>query len=290
MTFQIIIIAQVLVSALMTIFTRKLSLTDRKLFFVIGAVSYGVVAIMGILLSLMFNAHSISFPQSQAWPYLILEAIFIPISWLLQYKIIQKLGASNAVLTTMLNYVSAACLGFVLLGDTFSVRFLIGLVFIMASIYIAFNVQPDTKHELQTSKLVVIVLVFCMALAFAFGMFTEKRAIDIIGVWSYAMFGWSLQFISSLVLLVLYGKREIVHTTAPKVRKAMLLGFITSIAGGLYIYALSIGTLSRTVIAASGKIALVMILAAIVLKERNSIKLRISAFVLAMGGLVFLTW
>lgn len=274
----------------MTIFTRKLSLTDRKLFFVIGAVSYGVVASMGILLSLTFNAHTLSFPQSQAWPYLILEAIFIPISWLLQYKIIQRLGASNAVLATMLNYVSAACLGFVVLGDTFSVRFLIGLVFILASIYIAFNVQPDTKHELQTNKLVVIALVFCMAVAFAFGMFAEKRAIDIIGVWSYSLFGWSLQFVSSLGLLALFGRKEIPQLSATKTRKAMLLGLLTSVAGALYIYALSIGTLSRTIIAASGKIALVMILAAIVLKERNSIKLRISAFVLAMGGLAFLTW
>jgi uncharacterized membrane protein len=238
MSWQIIIVAQVIASAIMTVFTRKLSLTDRKLFFVIGGLSYGMVAIMGVVFSFVFGAASVNPAPAHAWPYLITEGAFIPISWLLQYKIIQRLGASNAVLVTMLNYVGTAALGLIFIGEKVSVYFWVGLILILSSIVIAFKVQPDTIHRQNTTTTLKIILVISMVATYSFGMFAEKQAIDIMGVWSYARIGWSLQFVGSLILVGLYGRSELSHLNFAKTQKGLFLGFLTSISGGLYIYTL----------------------------------------------------
>lgn len=288
MTWQSVIIAQVVVSAVMTIFTRRLALTDRKLFFVIGSLSYGMVAMMGFIYSVVFSGGLPSFPASNAWPFLLLEGFAIPIWWLLQYKIIGLFGASNAVLITMLNYAGAALLGFSFLDEPFSAGFFIGSLLILSSIFIAFWVQPDTTHHISVGLSTKVLLVLGMATSFSIGTLAEKQAIDLIGVWNYASFGWALQFICAMALLSLYGRHEWAHVTTKSVRGGLLLGLMTSVAGGLFIYALSTGTLSHTIVAASGKIALTMMLAAVFLNERNSLALRFLAFVLSVAGLLFL--
>ena len=288
MTWEIIIIAQVLVSAAMTVFTRRLALNDRKLFFVIGALSYGVVAAMGFIFSIVFGQGMPTLTNAAVWPYLVIEGIFIPVSWLLQYKVISMLGASNAVLATMLNYVGAAITGFIFLNEKYTLAFLIGALFILGSIYVSFRIQPDTVHSENSALKTKALIVTAMAIFFAIGIFSEKQAIDLIGLWYYASFGWGLQFVGAFLLLLVFGRDELNHITRRSVRSGLILGFVTSIAGGLFIYALSVGTLSNTIIAASAKIALVMLLAAVFLKETNSLKMRIAAFILAIIGLVFL--
>jgi drug/metabolite transporter (DMT)-like permease len=288
MTWEIVIIAQVLVSASMTIFTRRLALNDRKLFFMIGALSYGVVAAMGFIFSTVFGQGMPTVTNAAVWPYLVIEGIFIPVSWLLQYKVISMLGASNAVLATMLNYVGAAITGFIFLNEKYTLAFLIGALFILASIYMSFRIQPDTVHSENSSLKTKALIVTSMAISFAIGIFSEKRAIDLIGVWNYASFGWGLQFVGAFLLLLIFGRHELNHITRRSVRSGLILGFVTSIAGGLFISALSMGTLSNTIIAASAKVALVMLLAAVFLKETNSLKMRIAAFTFAIIGLVFL--
>lgn len=278
-----------MVSAVMTIFTRKLSLLDRKLFFVIGCASYGMVAVVGLLVSWMLGPTHLGFPAGNAWWFLITEGVCIPVSWLLQYKIIQYFGAGNAMLITMLNYVGTASFGFVVLHEAFSVTFLIGLACILASIFLAFKVQPDSEHKVRAGYMAVLLLIVSMVVTYSVGMLAEKQAISDIGVWDYARYGWFLQFVMAAALLLLYGRKEIPHVTSEKVRGGLILGFLTSMAGVLYIYAVSIGTLSGTIIAASGKIALVMFLAALFLKERNVLGLRAAALVLAITGLAFLT-
>lgn len=272
----------------MTVFTRKLALTDRKLFFVIGVLSYAMVAVDGFVLSMLLGGGLPEISSSHVWWYLIAEGIFIPAGWLLQYRIIGTLGASNAILITMLNNIGAAIMGFAFLNDAFSLTFLVGALFVIASILITFRVQPDTVHHESATFATKSLLVGSMVLFFSLGMFAEKQAINIIGVWNYACFGWGMQLIGALAIFGTYGRRELAHVTWKGVQRGLLLGFITSLAGGLFIYALSIGTLSHTIIAASGKIALTMLLAAIFLKERNALGLRFLAFGLSVAGLIFL--
>ena len=147
MTWQTVIIIQVLVSAGMTILTRRLALAQRQLFFVIGVLTYAVVALMGLLYTLIFTGGLPHLPHGHVWLYLLLEGSCIPVAWLLQYKIIDLLGASNTVLISILNNVASALLGIILLHDAFSLRFIVGSLLVLCSIVIVFQLQPDSRHH-----------------------------------------------------------------------------------------------------------------------------------------------
>jgi drug/metabolite transporter (DMT)-like permease len=286
MTWQLTIILQILVSSVMTVFTRRLSLTSKKVFFGVGLFSYLAVACAGWLYAL--TAHTgLGVPPASVWPYLLIEGICIPASWLIQYKIISRVGAGNAVIVTTLNTFSTALLGILLLGENLTFTFIVGALLVFAGVVIALLLKPDTKHVDKMSFQAKLLLTVGGAVLFAIGMYAEKVAINGIGVWDYAAYGWSLQAVGALLLYGLFGRHESVHVTPTIVQKGIVLGILTSVAGGLYIYALNQGTLSQTIVATSGKAAVVILLAALFLNERRLLQYKVVAFALTAVGLWF---
>jgi len=288
MSWQIVMLFQIIVSSVMTIFSRKLALADRKLFYVIGVCSYAMVAVMGIIYTLVFQGGVTGLPSAEGWLYIVVEGICIPASWLLLYKLIGIIGASNSMIVSLMNTMTTAFLGIVLLREPLTLMFLAGAALLLASGYLALTTQADTEHHRRVALGKKIGLIAGMVALYAAGMYSEKQAIDTIGVWDYAAFGWSMQFVGAIVICALFGRSEFVHVKRVSVHKGLLLGFMTSIAGVLYIYALSIGTLSHTVVANSGRVGLTMVLAALLLGEHNSLGRRATALLLSVAGIALL--
>lgn len=283
--WPLIIVVQVIVSSVMTIVTRKLSLSNQRVFFVVGFFTYLVVALMGILYSIVFGVDLSYTPSIDDWKLIVPAAIGIVISWLVLYRTIALVGASNAVLITMANYIGSAVLGYTLLGESVSSTFLAGAALIIASMWIAFTVRPDTSHGSNAPMYVKVGLVITMMICFSFGMMFEKLAIDSMGVWEYARYGWPMQFVFASIFVAIVGRKELAHLDRATVKKALILGLFTSVAGGLYILALSLGTFSGTMLASSAKITLTSVLAYVFLQERNALGLRIIALAAAIAGM-----
>lgn len=279
---------QIVVSSLMTIFSRKLVLADRKLFYVIGVCSYATVALMGFIYAFVFHGGVAGLPSATGWLYIIVEGICIPASWLLLYKLISIIGASNSTITSLMNTMVTALLGIILLHEPLTLTFLAGAALLLTSGYLALTIQADTRHHRKVTLGKKVALIVGMVGFYAVGMYCEKQAIDTVGVWDYAVFGWGMQFAGATIICLLFGRSELAHVTKTSVRKGLLLGFMTSIAGVLYIYALSIGTLSHTVVANSGKVGLTMILAALLLGERNALGRRTIALLFSLVGIILL--
>lgn len=269
----------------MTIFSRHMTLSIRKVFFGIGVFSYLVIAVMGLLFSIVSNHGLPSLPGSGAWPYLLIEGLFIPTAWLIQYKIIGHIGAGNTAIVSIVNTVGTSILGILLLHEGFSFFFAVGAALIMTSALISLTINPDSGHHRDVPLRTIVMLIFIGMVFFAVGMYSEKVAINIIGVWNYSAFGWGMQSIGAATVFTIFGRKEIKHINRNIAKKGLLLGLITSVSGGLYIYALSLGGLSHTIIATSGKIAITVLLAALLLHERNNFRTRIVAFLLALAGL-----
>lgn len=286
--WPIIVASQIVVSSLTTITTRKLSLSNQRVFFVVGFFTYLVVAVMGILVSFASGIEPSYLPSGEAWGYILPASLLIVSSWLLLYKIITLFGASNAVLVSMANYIVTALLGFVVLDEPISPTFIIGAVLVLSGIMIVFYIKPDSTHVVQISTMTKLLLVFGMVGAFSSGMMFEKLAIDAMGVWQYARYGWLMQFVCATIIVGMLGRREIVHTSQETIKKALVLGLLTSVAGGLYILALSLGTLSDTVLAVSAKVTLTSVLAYLILRERNALGLRLIALIISLFGMVLI--
>ena len=285
MTWQIAITLQILVSSLMTMFTRRLTLSTKQVFFGIGLASYFMVALSGLVFSLIYNHALPTQPSTGAWVYILIEGLCVPAAWLIQYKLIGYIGAGNAITVGTLNTISTALLGVLFLNEGLSTNFIIGALFIITGTLITLRIRPDLDHRSSAPFALMLVLVAAGATLFATGMYFEKIAISTIGVWNYSAYGWGMQLIGAAILFILFGRKEIPYISRRIIKNGLLLGFITSIAGGLYIYALSMGSLSHTIVATSGKVAITVLFAAVFLKERNNLPLRITAFLLSMIGL-----
>jgi uncharacterized membrane protein len=288
MSWQAIVILQIFVSSLMTLWTRHISLSSKKVFYTVGLVTYFTIASVGILISIIGNRGLPSVAFNNSFIFIVIAGIAIPIAWLFQYKLISYIGASNTTVVSTINTVGAATLGIVLLNEAISVSFIIGVLLIVAGVYLALNIRADKAHGLEASFYKKFLLVLGSFVFFSIGLFFEKQAITGIGVLDYAFYGWTMQFIGVLVIYLLFGRSEKIHTNPKIIKNSVYLGLFTSAAGGLFIIALSMGTLSHTIIATSGKIAITMLMSAIFLNERNDMRLRICAFVSAMLGIALI--
>jgi drug/metabolite transporter (DMT)-like permease len=285
MTWQIAITLQIFMSAFMTMFTRRLTLSTKQVFFGVGVASYFMVALCGLAFSLIYNHALPALPSAGAWVYILIEGLCVPAAWLIQYKLIGYIGAGNAITVGTLNTISTALLGIMFLNEGISINFIIGALFIITSTLITLRIRPDLDHRSNAPFTLMLALVITGATLFATGMYFEKMAINTIGVWNYSAYGWSMQLIGAALLFILFGRKELPHINRKVIKNGLLLGLITSIAGGLYIYALSMGSLSHTIVATSGKVAITVLLSAVFLKERNNLPFRITAFLLSMIGL-----
>lgn len=285
MSWQIAITLQVIASSFMTLLSRRITLSARKVFFGIALISYFMIALMGFLYALTALHTAPAIPAFHAWRYLLIEGICIPTAWLIQYRTISYIGAGNAVVVSTLNTVSAALAGILFFRDPLSAGFVFGGLCIITGALASLRLPADTQHHTSSSLLKKSSLVIAGALFFAIGMAAEKEAITIIGVWDYATYGWGMQLVGATILFSIFGRHELPHLSGFVIKRGALLGVVTSIAGGLYIYALSKGSLSHTMIASSGKIAITVLLAAIFLGERNNFKTRVLAFWLSIIGL-----
>lgn len=284
MTWQTLIIIQILVNAVMTIFTRHVTLSSKKLFFSIAVASYITVGIAGWVYWLIFNSEFSPLPI-EVLPYLLAEGIFIPASWLVQYKLISHVGAGNATIVTTLNMLGTALLGILFLHEALTWQLILGTIFVASGVVIALRLKPDQIHKDSLHFRTKLGLALIGVVLFSVGMFAEKVAITMIGVWDYVAYGWSLQAVGAVTIYLLFGRKEASHVTRKYAGKGALLGLLTSISGGLYVYALSMGTLSQTIIATSGKVVVVMALAALFLHERNAFGYRLLAFAFTVCGI-----
>jgi uncharacterized membrane protein len=108
------------------------------------------------------------------------------------------------------------------------------------------------------------------------------------GVWSYVLYGWTLQFIGAAILFIIFGRVELKKVQRGFWPAALLAGVLTSLTGALFIIALSKGMLSEVILSSIAKVVLTTVLAVIVLKERNKIGRRFAALTLAIVGLIML--
>jgi len=88
--------------------------------------------------------------------------------------------------------------------------------------------------------------------------------------------------------MIIFGRHELSNLKKKTFRQGVFLGFTVALAGVFFVYALSMGTLSQSVMVAGSKLLLTTVLAAIFYKERNDILKRMIALLLSIIGLLLI--
>lgn len=282
-------VVQIVVGSFATLWYRRTSVIYKNKFFLISLVVYATVALAGIVLSLVANGGAIARPSNiSELLYVLAVGVTIPISWLAQYKLISHIGAANIAIAQAVNFLTVALFGYVLLGDSIGRYTLYGAIILIGALFIAFSIdnKASARDKLPLQKKIIFVTISSLALAI--GLSCEKLAIDSMGVWSYVLYGWTLQFIGAAILFIIFGRVELKKVQRGFWPAALLAGVLTSLTGALFIIALSKGMLSEVILSSIAKVVLTTVLAVIVLKERNKIGRRFAALTLAIVGLIML--
>ena len=282
----------VVVSTFMSLWTRKISLINKNVFFTTGLLNYLIVAIVGVWLSLAYNNFSLpTLPSGNLPLYLVGVGFFIPLSWLAQYKLVYLVGAANGAIATTISYITSALFGFLFLAEGLTVTFGIGSILLVTATYISLTIRADQKHKTTNkSRSLKIFLVLVSSLALALGLLFEKHSVDVAGYWNYLFYGWTMQLLGASVIWLIFGRKELKQVNKRNVLYGLSLGLVVSLSGTTFVYALSKGTLSATVMVTSAKITLTVVPAAVFLKERNELTKRLVALALAIVGLSFILW
>lgn len=284
MTWQLAIFLQILASAIVALLMRSASLSTKHVFFGFNVLTYIAIAVFGWLFVLITATVQPGFPPSGVLPYLIIEGIALPLSWLAQYKLAGYIGATSMVIVTIAYTIITAIGSIIIFHDPIKWTFVLGSILIVIAVSLIVGLQPDTKHKVKVSLAKKIAVIVAGGVFFGIGIIAEKFAVNIQGAWGYVQWGWTFQAIGAIALFMLFGRKELPHIKGKIITKGAFIGLMSGIAGVLYIYALSIGTLSQTVIAISGRAVVVMVLAAVIFRERNALDKRILAFVLTIIG------
>lgn len=292
MSLGLTYLLMVALSSIMTLWSRRVSLVNKDIFFTTGLINYLVVACVGIVACLVhFNYNLPDLPSGNIKYYLLAVGIFIPLSWLAQYKIVSLVGAANGAIAATINYTTAALFGFIFLSEELTISFIIGSILISWATYLSLTTSADTKSKKQEASLLFkIFLISSASLFLALGLLFEKEAIILLEYWNYLFYGWTMQFIGASFIWLILGRRELKRVTLKKLLYALSLGIVVVCSGLVFVYALSRESLSTTVMVTSVKITLTMLLAAIFLKERNNLNKRLLALFLAVSGLIILLW
>lgn len=287
MAWHSIVLLYIVASAVLAIYTRYVSLKMDRVFFTVGIYTYAVIALTGATASILYAGGLPTLPPQEALLYIVLEGCFIPLSWLMGYRLIQRIGAGNTAISTTVDIIAATALGAIFLSEHISPSFLLGGVFIIVAAFLSLTVNASATSATHTSLQEKILLIGGRALLIAVGIFFEKKAIDMIGSWDYMFYGWSMQFLMATIVYWFFGRNERHIVTRDIIQKSLSIGALTVLSGMLFVLALGAGALSSTITVGAGKIALTLILAALFLREYNSPAKRILAFVIMCIGLYF---
>jgi uncharacterized membrane protein len=292
MPWSTIVVLQIISSSFLTLWYRRTGIVLKNQTLQISFVVYICVAFCGVLISLFANNFTLpALPSKDALIFIAIEGFFIPAYWIIQFKLINLLGAASSVVIQTLNYWTTALFGLLLLGEELSTYFIYGFIFIVLAVYLSLSVnirRLQTKASVKSFKNMKITLVIIAALFFAIGMTAEKLAIDKTGVWNYAFYGWLAQLGGATAFYYIFGNRKAKFISKKFLFYSVIAGFMTALSGFFFIYALSSGMLSKTIILTSSKIVLTSVLAVYFFKENNNLLRRFIALILALIGLLMI--
>lgn len=286
MTWQQVMMMQIIASTAMTLWYRKISVTYPKNTFTTFLFVYIGVATAGVVLSVVGQGGIAPLPRGVVLWYILGEGLLIPLSWLLAYKLLSIIGASAMAIAQSITFLTTALFGVLFLHEPLTLGLFFGALFLLSAVYIALSVKSTKTIKSKVSFGYKLFLLAAGSVALATGLVFEKLAITSVGVWSYAMYGWFGQFLGAACIVWLFGRHAFFQQLPRRyIGHATLAACVTPVTGGLFILALSKGTLSAIIISSTAKIALTSVLAFWLLKERNNLPKRIIAFTLAVCGL-----
>lgn len=292
MTWQVATVFYVVLSSFRAILNRRLSYhkTDLTLYALVASfVSVALVgAIIGILNISDLN-HQLAFNQ---WPRILIGGLMFGVLNLLMIKLFRLISASVAVFLNLLNVISTVVVASLFIDERLTPQQWSGAVFLAVSVllvaYIAEAKSPNKKINKKFARGLLIAII--AAAIFGPAVVNERYMIDAMGLNTYVVYGWGVQSaFAFLIAYVLRDRRRKKKLTKKMHKDVWLYGAMLGIAGLAFVNSVSIASsVSLPSVSSTARVAITMILAYILLKERDNMTLKIIGLVLSLIGLLLI--
>lgn len=282
MPWQLYLLISILLISCNGLFHRSLMKDDKSHPIAQTIVFLGLGGCIAIIIALLQRKLQLSFPPSLGWNFLLLILLSTP-AYLLTYRAYQLLGASEIVLllsTGRLWNVMGAAL---FLHEAITTIQVLGALIILAGLAITLY----DKRKFTVNKGVLFVLLA----AFLYGM-SDINGYYMLHTLNATNFLIYSEFLPVIVLLIMQptvikNLRYYFHTNTAT--KALLLSFCDAL-GSLALFlsyqaggkASVIGPLSAT------RVLVTVVLAMVILRERNNIRNKILGAIITICGVILL--
>ncbi len=285
----LLMLVQSLFSALFTIFSRPLAIKLTQAQFQVTAVVF--TGLYAITLPIAFMVSPVYLSDLWNWlPMLIGIGIAFGLSNVGMFWVLRYMDAALSALLGTLGIVAAVVMATIFLGEGLSYKQLIGAACILGAIWYVL-VAHVNKNERHSWKLGLFISIGT-ALLMGVGATGEKYLLDNMQVGSYLVWGWGFQWLVIVVCSFLFGARQYKQVLNWSNARLLGLSSLMRTLGALGFVAgqVIIGNLSKVVILSGLRVLMVALLGVFILHERQFIKRKIIAAVIAAVGVAVMFW
>lgn len=290
MPWQLTIIIHSLLSAFRTIQARRVGL------YKVDVSSYVLIASFLCVFSLGLGYVLISSSEVNyraAWDaryYLLAGGTAFGTLNFLYYKLARLIPASVLVFVLLLNPLAVIVASQVATDETLTLVQWIGAGILLSAVVLAeYTSKVDKSRKHKDKFLTGIVLALTISVLYGFAMVNEKYLLDRIDMPTYLIFGWGLQAISALIIGVKFWNPKISTIKPLQHLNVWITGILLSISGIFFIISVvEVDNVALATVTTSFKVIFTVVLAFIILKERQKLKLKLVATLLSIIGLYFL--
>lgn len=287
MSWQLLIIIQSILGAFSVVITRMLARDGNKYQYAVVLVGFLFEWVLACLLVFGLGKFTMPDIELSTLGLLLLGGLGFGISNFLFFDLLGRVPASVASVQMTLNRLMAILLALLLLGESLNGFQFLGTILMLSAVLIVSYKRGEKKsHHLHITKALLVLLI--MSGAYALGTVAEKSLLDEMGIYSYAVVGWTFQTI--VVAIMVFARRKKWKYPPKNKRKLLYVYSLLFAISGLFFIATLVASdsSSKTVSAGGIKVVLSVLFGYVLLKERKDFKRVFIAAVISVVGLSLL--
>lgn len=280
MDWLFLVLISVVISSFANIIQRVMMKGDKS-----DPISYSVVFcfLLGIFFMLFAIPHGFHLPPLNGnLIFIFLAAIFWGVGNIALFKSLQFLESSEVTILISVRALVTIIVSIIFLHEVFNVQKSIGTIIILSSILLVANVKKGFKFNNGVHFAFLCALFYGIAIV-----------CDVFNLRSYDLLSYLavVNIIMGFMLLAIYPKtlKQLKTFTKPRFLWTMLpLSALTGFQALFYYFALAKGHVSQIAPINQTQVIITVLLAAILLSERDHLLKKIIAAFLVMGGVLLL--
>lgn len=249
------------------------------------AISYSVVFcfLLGIFFLIIAIPHGFYMPKiNGSLVFIFLSAIFWGVGTIFSFKAYKFLESSEVTILTSVRALITIIVSIIFLQEIFNVQKTFGTILILSSILLVANLKRGLRFNNG--------VFFAFACAFFYGI---AIVFDVINLRGYDLLSYLavVNIVMGFILLAIYPKtlKQLKTFTTPHFFWTMLpISLLTVFQAILYYAALTKGHISQIAPINQAQVILTVLLAAVLLRERDHLLRKVIAAFLVMGGVLLL--